>query len=515
VLVTPKNIIHFTHNNDHIEELLHLLQEITDLEALQALADWDQQTAMPEAANEVRSHQAATLQGLIHERWTSPRLGTLLNRLEEVVQQASFTDADRGLVRQARRIHNRSTKLPRKLVEEMERARVISHDAWVHARANNDFASYAPCLEQTVRFQREVADLYSYQENRYDALLDIYEPRLTASMAEQFFGPIRDVSVSLLQRIQTSGKKIDTSFLQGNFSEAQQQLLAEKLLTRIGYDFSRGKIAISAHPFTTSIGAPQDVRLTVRYSDFLPMSMMVALHEGGHALYEQGSARMLLRTPIAGGASMGMHESQSRLWENAIGRSEAFWRGQYGLVQEVFPQPFQQVSVTDFARALNHVEASLIRVEADEVTYNLHIIIRFELEKALVNGEIAVESLPRLWNEKYHAYLGIKPDSDANGVLQDVHWTFGFGYFASYTLGNLYGAQIYRSLRQSIADFDQQLAAGETASILAWLSERIYTFGAIYQPDELMQHITGEAANPQYLVQYLTQKFSQLYELQN
>ena len=513
--VTPKNTINFTHNNDHIEDLLHLLQEITDLEALQALADWDQQTAMPEAANEVRSHQAATLQGLIHERWTSPRLGTLLNRLEEVVQQASFTDADRGLVRQARRIHNRSTKLPRKLVEEMERARVMSHDAWVHARANNDFASYAPCLEQTVRFQREVADLYGYQENRYDALLDIYEPQLTTSMVEQFFAPIRDVSVSLLQRIQASGKKIDTSFLQGNFSETQQQLLAEKLLTCIGYDFSRGKIALSAHPFTTSIGAPQDVRLTVRYGEFLPMSMMAALHEGGHALYEQGSARMLLRTPIAGGASMGMHESQSRLWENAIGRSEAFWRGQYGLVQEIFPQPFQQVSVTDFARALNHVEASLIRVEADEVTYNLHIIIRFELEKALVNGEIAVKSLPRLWNEKYHAYLGIEPDSDANGVLQDVHWTFGFGYFASYTLGNLYGAQIYRSLRQSIADFDQQLAAGETASILAWLSERIYTFGAIYQPDELMQYITGEAANPQYLVQYLTQKFSQLYELQN
>lgn len=507
-----QNPIHFTQNDERINDLLRSLQEITDLEALQALAEWDQQTGMPDGASEVRSHQAATLQGLIHERWTSPRLGELLNKLEDVVQQASFTDADRGLVRQARRTYNRSTKLPRQLVEEMERARVISHEAWVHARANNDFASYAPCLEQTVRFQREVADLYGYEENRYDALLDIYEPNLTTSTVEHLFAPIRDVSISLLQQIQASGKKIDTSFLQGNFAETQQQLLAEKLLTRIGYDFSRGKIALSAHPFTTSIGAPQDVRLTVRYSDLLPMSIMAALHEGGHALYEQGCASTLLRTPLAGGISMGIHESQSRLWENAIGRSEAFWRGQYALVQETFPEPFQQVSITNFVRALNHVGASLIRVEADEVTYNLHIIIRFELEKALVNGEIAVESLPRLWNEKYRAYLGIEPDSDTNGVLQDVHWTFAFGYFPTYTLGNLYGAQIYHTLRK-IPDFDQRLAAGETTFILEWLRERIYRFGAIYQPNELIQQITGEAANPQYLVQYLTQKFLQLYEL--
>lgn len=511
--VTQQNTIHFTQSDERINELLRSLQEITDLEDLQALAEWDQQTGMPAGASEVRSHQAATLQGLIHERRTSPRLGELLNKLEDVVQQASFTDADRGLVRQARRTYNHSTKLPRQLVEEMERARVVSHQAWEHARAHNDFASYAPCLERMVGFQREVADLYGYQENRYDALLDLYEPSLTSSTVEQLFVPIRDVSISLLQQIQASSKKIETSFLQGNFAEAQQQLLVEKLLTQIGYDFSHGKIALSAHPFTTSIGAPQDVRLTVRYSDLLPMSVMAALHEGGHALYEQGSASTLLRTPLAGGISMGIHESQSRLWENAIGRSEAFWRGQYALVQEIFPQPFQQISVTDFARALNHVEASLIRVEADEVTYNLHIIIRFELEKALINGEIAVESLPRLWNEKYCTYLGIEPDSDTNGVLQDVHWTFAFGYFPTYTLGNLYGAQIYHSLRKSFPDFDQRLATGETAFILEWLRERIYKFGAIYQPKELIQQITGEAANPQYFVQYLTQKFSQLYEL--
>ncbi|MBO0783205.1 MAG: carboxypeptidase M32 [Ktedonobacteraceae bacterium] len=513
MLVTEQNDINFTQSDQRINELLHALREIADLEALQALTDWDQQTGMPAGAGEVRSYQAATLQGLIHERWTSPRLGKLLTELESVIEQSPFTNADRGLVRQARRVYDRSTKLPRQLVEEMERARVISHEAWVQARAHNDFASFAPHLERLIGYQREVADHIGYRENRYDALLDLYEPGLTTREVERLFAPVRDISISLLKRIQASGKKINTSFLQGDFSEAQQKLLAEKLLKNIGYDLVRGQIAISAHPFTTSMGSPQDVRLTVRYSDYLPMSMMAALHEGGHALYEQGSASSLLRTPVAGGASMGMHESQSRLWENAIGRSEAFWRGQYHLVQEVFPQSFQQVSVTDFARALNHVEASLIRVEADEVTYNLHIIIRFELEQAMVNGKVAVEDLPRLWNEKYRTYLGVEPDSDANGVLQDVHWTSGFGYFPSYTLGNLYGAQIYSTLRRNFADFDQRLASGETAFILDWLRERIYTFGAIYQPAELLQHVTGEAANPQHFVQYVTEKFSKIYEL--
>ncbi|HLZ56572.1 MAG TPA: carboxypeptidase M32 [Ktedonosporobacter sp.] len=513
MLVTEQKPINFTQSDQRISDLLDALHEVTDLEAMRALLDWDQQTGMPHGAGEVRSHQAATLQGLIHERWTSPRLGDLLTTLEEVIDQPSFSNADRGLVRQARRTYDQSTKLPRQLVEEMTRAGVISHEAWVRARANNDFASFAPHLERTVAFQREVADRFGYQEYRYDALLDIYEPALTTREVERLFAPVRDASSSLLQRIQASGTKIDASFLQGHFPHEQQKALAEKLLKNIGYDFSRGQIAISAHPFTNSFGSPQDVRLTVRYSNFLASSVMAALHEGGHALYEQGIASSLLRTPLAGGTSLGIHESQSRLWENAIGRSEPFWRGQYHLVQEAFPQHFQHVNVQGFAQALNAVEAGLIRVEADEVTYNLHIIIRFELEKALINGEISVESLPRLWNEKYRSYLGVEPDSDSNGVLQDVHWTSGFGYFPTYTLGNLYGAQIYHTLRQQLPDLDQRLAGGETAFILDWLTSHIYTFGSIYQPAELMVHATNEEANPDYLVRYLTDKFTKLYDL--
>jgi carboxypeptidase Taq len=506
--------IDFTRSDGRIQELLQHLQEIADLHSLGALAEWDQQTAMPTGAGEARMYQVATLQGLAHERETNPRLGELLTELEGVVGQDRYNDADRGLVRQARRSYDQATKLPRSLVEEAKRVEVASYEAWVKARTQSDFASFAPWLTRTVALQREIADRFGYQESRYDALLDIYEPGLTTSKLDQLFAPVRSVSAIMLQRIQASGNKVDTSCVHGTFPVEQQKQLCDRMLRSIGYDFERGQMAISAHPFTTSFGAPLDVRLTVRYSEeYLPMSVMAALHEGGHALYEQGSVRTLLRTPVAGGVSLGVHESQSRLWENAIGRSEAFWRGQYNHVREVFPQQFNNVDVATFARALNHVEPSLIRVEADEVTYNLHIIIRFELERALINGEIAVESLPGLWNGKYRDYLGVEPEKDADGVLQDVHWTGGFGYFPTYTLGNLYGAQIYHALRRDFPDFDERLAQGDTNFALRWLSERLYAYGGIYEPADLIERVTGEVPDAQHFVRYLTSKFEQVYNL--
>jgi carboxypeptidase Taq len=282
----------------------------------------------------------------------------------------------------------------------------------------------------------------------------------------------------------------------------------------MGYDFSYGGIAQSPHPFTTSFGSPFDVRVTIRPDvHYLAAALMAAIHEGGHAVYEQGSASTLVRTPVAGGASMGAHESQSRLWENAIGRSLPYWQGQYAAVIEAFPRQFTDVDVVTFARALNKVQPSLIRVEADEVTYNLHILVRFELERALINGEISVESLPELWNARYRQYLGIEPANNAEGVLQDIHWTFGFGYFPTYTLGNLYGAQIYATLRRTFPDFDERLARGDTGFILNWLREHMYVFGAVYQPEELIQRVTDEKPNPEYFVRYLTNKFEAVYNL--
>lgn len=508
--ITPS----FTKEDAGVAELLEYMHEIEDLKALGSLAEWDQNTDMPEGAGEVRGYQLATLQGALHERWTNQRLGILLDKLNAVVNRSGYTDTDRGLVREAQRNYDRATKLPRKLVEEMARVQASSFEAWRRAREHNDFASFAPWLSRTVALQREVADHIGYAETRYDALLDLFEPEMTASKLDKLFVPVREVSTALLQRIEASGTIVDDSCLQGDFSEEQQVALSEVLLRGMGYDFSHGGIAVSPHPFTTSFGSPFDVRLTVHPDKhFIQSSVMAAIHEGGHAVYEQGSAPVLVRTPLAGGASMGVHESQSRLWENAVGRSEAYWQGQFAAVRQAFPEHFASVDAATFARALNRVKPSLIRIEADEVTYNLHIIVRYELEKAMINGDIAIESLPGRWNAKYREYLGIEPGSDSEGVLQDIHWSSGFGYFPSYTLGNLYSAQIYSTLRKHYSNFDERLASGDTAFILEWLRKNMYAFGAIYQPDTLMERITGEPPNPAFFALYLTSKFEAIYQL--
>jgi carboxypeptidase Taq len=504
----------FTSKNESIAELLDYMHEIEDLKALGNLAEWDQNTEMPKGAAEVRGYQMAALQGILHERWTTQRLGALLSELSEVTRRSDYSDADRGLVREAQRNYDRATKLPRKLVEEIARVQAASFEAWRRAREHNDFASFAPWLGRTVALQREVADRIGFAETRYDALLDLFEPGMTVSKLDKLFAPVREVSSGLLRRIEESGNTVDDSCLQGEFSQERQVALSKVLLRGMGYDFSRGGIAVSPHPFTTHFGSPFDVRVTVHPDGhFLQASVMAAIHEGGHAVYEQGSAPALARTPVAGGASMGMHESQSRLWENAIGRSEAFWQGQFAAVRQAFPEQFASVDAAAFARALNKVKPSLIRIEADEVTYNLHIIVRFEMEKALINGDVAIETLPGLWNAKYREYLGIEPATDSEGVLQDIHWTSGFGYFPSYTLGNLYAAQIYSALRKAFPNFDERLAAGDTAFILDWLREKMYAFGVIYQPETLMQLVTGEAANPEFFVSYLTGKFESIYRL--
>jgi carboxypeptidase Taq len=506
--------ISFTVSDERISSLLQHLQEIDDISKLAELASWDQQTAMPDSAGEVRGYQLATLQGLLHERITAPHVGDLLKELDDVVRQGHFTDADRGLVRQAQRDYDLATKLPRTLVEELARVGVASVDAWAKARQQNDFASFAPWLRRTLDLQREVADRKGFTETRYDALIDESDPGITARQLETLFAPIRDVSIALLKRIEASGNSLDADCLYGTFPPERQYQLCEKAASSIGFDFTRGLITRSAHPFTSSFGSPFDVRFTVRYHEhLLAQSLMAALHEGGHALYEQGISQALLRTPLAEGASSGIHESQSRLWENVLGRSEAFWQGKYALVQQVFPEHFKSVDRATFVRALNKVEPSLIRVEADEVTYNLHIIIRFELEQAMINGEIAVESLPRLWNDRYRKYLGIEPENDTVGVLQDIHWATGFGYFPSYTLGNLYSAQIFYALRNEFPDLDERLASGDTMFVLQWLREHMYAFGKIYLPEDLMVRMTGEPANPHYLVHYLNEKFQRLYGL--
>jgi carboxypeptidase Taq len=511
----PKDALNLTTSDARIQELLERLHEIADLGAINALVEWDQNTALPDGAGEVRGAQSAALQGVLHERQTNKRIGELLGELESVVAKAPYSDADRSLIRQAWRDYDHATKLPAGLVQEMALVGSAAFEAWRRARANDDFALFAPWLGKTITLQREVADRLSIQgqATRYDALLDLYEPGMTSERLDALFGPVREESVSTLRSIQQSGNTIDASCLEGDFPAESQVALSRELLTGMGYDFNRGGIAVSPHPFTTSFGTPFDVRVTVRPDPkFLQAAIMAAIHEGGHAVYEQGSDERLARTPVAGGASLGAHESQSRLWENAIGRSEAYWKGQFDHVKAAYPQQYANVDSATFARALNTVQPSLIRVEADEVTYNLHIIVRYEMEKAMVNGEVAVESLPGKWNGMYQEYLGIEPPNNSEGILQDIHWTSGFGYFPTYTLGNLYAAQIYATLRQSFADFDERLASGDTRFILDWLRERMYSVGAVYTPEHLMERVTGEKPNPDYFRRYLTEKFAKVYQ---
>jgi carboxypeptidase Taq len=514
MLLQEKTAFEFSSGDARIAELIGLAQQIEDIKALSALAEWDQNTEMPQGAGQVRGHQLASIQGVLHEFRTNPRLGKLLDELEPRIGKPDYTDADRGLVREMRRTYDQAVKLPRSLVEEIARVAAGSFESWRRARERSDFASFAPWLKRTIALQREVADRLGYTGTRYDALLDLFEPGMTASKLDRLFAPVREVSTSLLQRIEASGHTIDDSSLQGDFDPDLQIKASRKLLENMGYDFSRGGIAISPHPFTTGLGSPFDVRVTVHpHRDFIQACIMAAIHEGGHALYEQGSAETLARTPIAGGASMGVHESQSRLWENAIGRSTAFWQGQFHILRETFRRHFAGIDAATFARALNKVQPSLIRIEADEVTYNLHIIVRYDMEKAMVNGEVSVESLPAMWNAKYREYLGIEPSNDSEGILQDIHWSSGFGYFPSYTLGNLYSAQIYATLRQVYPDFDERLARGDTAFILDWLRTHMYAAGATYLPETLITQVTGEPPSPSYFVRYLTSKFEHIYGL--
>jgi carboxypeptidase Taq len=505
----------FTKTDAELSELFERTQEISDLGGLLGLVGWDQQVKMPPQANRIRGPQLATLQALVHERQTAPRIGALLDALEPRVQGDGYTDADRGMVRLVRRNYDQATKIPAALVREVAEATSEAWGAWEQAKPANDFALFAPHLRNVVKLTRQVADHLGYVGSPYNALLDQFEPDMTLDMLNPILDRVRDATVDLLRRVQESGHTIDTSSLHGNFDAARQLDLCKAVLQKMGYRFDAGRMDESSHPFTGGGGSPYDVRVTVRVDPtYFPGALMAAIHEGGHAVYEQGSDPALARTVLAGGASMGLHESESRLWENYIGRSLPFWKHHFGLLCDHFPETFPRHGVEELVRALNEVTPSLVRVEADEVTYNLHIIIRFELEQGLINGEIDVDDLPSLWNQKYQDYLGLTPPTDTQGVLQDIHWSGGsFGYFPTYTLGNLYGAQIYQTLRRAFPDYEQRLEAEGTGFILDWLREHMYAYGQVYTPGEMARQVTGEDLNPEYFVQYANAKFGALYGL--
>ena len=501
-----------------LERLKALDGEIRRLSHVAGVLSWDQETYMPVKAVEERSEQLELLSGLVHDRLTSPELGDLL-QAAGVSERKPFgpddsAPAERAYLRELYRAYRRSTRLPRRLVTELAKQTAIGQARWVEARKASNFGLFAGQLAVILGLVRESATCLGYREHPYDPLLDEYEPWMKTAEVEQVFAGLRAKLRALVAKIVGSGRKPDASFLKREYDVGRQKEFSLALLPALGYDLQRGRLDESAHPFSTTLGRA-DVRLTTRFLPNLVASgIFGTIHEAGHGLYELGIGGELANTILADGTSMGIHESQSRLWENFIGRSLPFWRHFYPQLESMFPEPLAGVGLTEFYRGINVVEPSLIRVEADEVTYNLHILARFELEKRLLGGELAVPDLPGAWNEQYRDLLGIVVPDDARGVLQDIHWSMGsFGYFPTYTLGNLYAAQLFHTLRRELPGLEEEVGRGDFTSVLAWLREKIHRHGRVVPAAELCRQVTGQALDPAHLLEYLDRKYSEIYGL--
>ena len=496
-----------------VEQLKEHLAEIADLRRASAVLGWDQQTYMPPGGGKHRAQQLATLSRIVHERFTSETTLRLLDAAEPEVAALPETDDDRCLVRIVRLDYERARRLPNDFVANRARDAAISNQVWREARRANDFASFRPHLAKMVDYARQTAEYYGYQEHPYDALLDDYDRGLTTAEVRRIFDVLRPAQVELLRAIRERPEP-RTDFLYRDYPEAAQAEFSLAVAADFGYDLSRGRLDVSPHPFATSFGR-DDVRITTRYDrHFLPQAVFAVFHETGHALYEQNVSPTLDRTPLARGCSNVVHESQSRLWENVIGRSESFWRIYFPRLRERFPAALADVSAEEFYRAVNRVQPSLIRVEADEVTYNLHIMLRFELEVALIDGALDVAELPEAWAARMKEYVGIVPPDDRDGVLQDTHWSSGsIGYFPTYALGNVLAAQVYATALEQRPEIGPALAEGEFAPLLDWLRERIYHHGRKFLPQELVRQATGRALEPGPYLAYLRRKFGALYGL--
>jgi carboxypeptidase Taq len=492
-----------------LETFLSMVKEIHDLGCAEELLAWDQQTFMPPKGAEARASQMAVLAGVRHDRLAGDRMAELLAALDESEKGGLDPDA-RVNVREVRRLHERARKVPAELVRELAKLQSLGQNAWVRARKESDFPSFAPWLEKILAVKRRIADAIGYEGSRYDAFLDEFEPGATTAEIASLFGELKKALVPFAGRILEAARLASIEPIRGTYPIPEQEKLARRLARMIGYDFEAGRIDVSAHPFTT--GYLHDVRFTNRYDENdLTVGIFGALHEGGHALYQQGFDPAHEGTPRGDWVSLGIHESQSRLWENMVGRSRAFWEHALPLLKESFPDA-AGLTLDAWHRNVNRVEASLIRVEADEVTYNLHILLRFEIEVDLVEGRIEVADLPAIWNEKMRASLGIEPPDDARGVLQDIHWSAGLlGYFPTYTLGNLYAAQLYRAAARAIPDLEGCLRRGEFGSLLDWLRRTIHRRGRTYRAGELVRVVTGEPLRPSYFMDYLEEKYGALY----
>lgn len=499
--------------NEKMDKLKSLTAEVADLQAISALLGWDQLVNMPEGGAEDRGEQISTLEGLIHVKFTSPEIGRLIDDLSPEVKDMDPDSDDARFWKVTKREYEKQTKVSPEFVSEFARVSTVAQSVWEKAKAASDFKKFQPHLEKLVELRRLYADFFKPWDHVYDPLLDDFEPGMKSIEVQEIFNKLRPKQVELIKAIGAK-PQVDRSFLKLEYPAMKQREFGEMVISQFGYDWSHGRQDESVHPFTSNFGL-NDVRITTRFNPlYLPSALFSTMHECGHALYELGIAKKYNRSLLGGGASMAVHESQSRMWENLIGRSKPFWAHYFPKLKEMFPSQLGNLDLESFYKGINAVEPSLIRVEADEATYNLHIMLRLEMEIALMEGSLAVKDAPEMWNEKIKDYLGLTPPNDGEGILQDVHWSFGgFGYFPTYALGNLVSAQIWEAMAKDIQDINDQVGQAKFDGILGWLRENLHKYGAKYEPQELVEKVTGSKITPEPYIRYLETKYKEVYDL--
>jgi carboxypeptidase Taq len=485
--------------------------ECAILHSINAVLEWDEQTKAPVKAGAFRADQIEWVARMLHRKRTDERLGDWLESLAQSDLAADPQSDTGATIRVWQRDFLREQKRPERLVAELSKQTTLGQQAWVQARKENDFSAFAPYLETIMRLKREEADALGFESERYDALLEDFEPGATTEHVASVLDGLKQHLVPLIQRLADAPNRPDSSIVSRQLSTEMQRQLGMRAAAQIGFDFDRGRLDVSAHPFSTELG-PDDCRITTRYDEsFFPTSFFGTLHEAGHGMYEQGLNRKAYGLPLGTYASLGIHESQSRLWENFVGRSYAFWQYFYPTFQQ-HHSALSDVTLDDFYFAMNDVKPSLIRVEADEATYNLHIIIRFELERRLLDETLAISDLPEAWHAAYEGLLGIRSLTDADGVMQDVHWGAGLiGYFPTYSLGNLFAAQLFAAASTALGDLDEMFRRGQFGPLLGWMRENVHSHGRRLGAVELVELATNEAPNHQYLVDHLQKKLEPLY----
>jgi carboxypeptidase Taq len=497
--------------SEKLEQLKEMLGEVADIGRAASVLSWDQQVNMPPGGNDARGQQLATLSKIAQEKFITDEVGHLIDDLKQELNGADTDEA--AMVRVAARDYNKAKRVPPSFIAEQALVTSKAFEAWREAKGKSDFSIFEPHLEKVVELTHKYISFFPPGDHPYDTLLDDYEPGMKTADVKEIFDELRPKQVKLIKAIAAS-KQVKDDFLFKTYNEKKLNDFGVDVITRFGYDWTRGRQDKAPHPFETTFSV-NDVRITTRYEKDNPLAMLFStMHEAGHAMYEQGVNPSYERTPIAGGTSLAVHESQSRMWENLVGRSLPFWEHFYPALKQLFPSQLEGVSLKSFYKAINKVEPSLIRVNADEATYNLHVMLRLELEIGMVEGTIAVKDLPELWNAKMQGYLGIKPPDAARGVLQDIHWSGGaIGYFSTYALGNLVSAQLWEKINKDIRDLPDQIRKGDFSELLGWLRKNIHQHGQKYEPQKLVEMVTGSRITPQPYVKYLTKKYSEIYNL--